>query len=532
MRKLQFLAVGIAVALTSCAHAGYSRLVPTSLRTAATSNARLGLISNGGAMKSFSDAVGMRLVSDADYELFIDPPIAGEDRKIAVRMMRLMPPNKRGDFIYIGPTGHIISNRSSWRDSLKVKRQTEVRNEMRLEAATRNIHTMSYPPSGGSGGPYIRNYSKQGVTAAYGYATIPCQAILDSNDHGFMYFNSYSAGSSGSVVDGGLEVYPNTSGPVVAHPFLNVAGRGYQYQGWTNEQQAYPCGTDSSGHAQQAVGLMFGPLYGTNIVVLAMGYPDYSPYQYQLPPQLAKWHNAAWIFYPSAPPELFANPGPSNGLTSPCTGCSVARMYTIAQTFPNSPSNACFGACGGLITGRWDQVVMGDLIQPCSQVQNQSEQCTIEYYSDGSWYGGENDSNAGINYSESGVNAGFEGINLQYVRKGDVTQTPDTFGSLAPYPGSTTATPTPSCVLDNYGYCAVASGTFTSQRCATSPSDGSQSMIVNELTGTRTWAVYGVQGYLASYSDTLQDDGSGMCVTMETWDPGDPQVIYGDPNLP
>ncbi|HTD34223.1 MAG TPA: hypothetical protein VK665_11215, partial [Candidatus Elarobacter sp.] len=70
----------------------------------------LGLRANGGTMTSFNDAVGLDL-ADADYGKFVDPRVQGADRARALKFLRLMPKNMRGDFVYIDNSGRILSNR-------------------------------------------------------------------------------------------------------------------------------------------------------------------------------------------------------------------------------------------------------------------------------------------------------------------------------------------------------------------------------------------------------------------------------------
>jgi hypothetical protein len=364
----------------------------------------LGLISRGGTLHSFSEAVHANLKTDADFDRFVDPAVMGSDRQLAIRFLRFMPANMRGDFVYVDPaTQKVFSNRPELVKGIRLQNRpllhaTGTPNTPGTGSSVRQ--TRSYPPVGGSGGPYIRHYSAQGVNAASGYATVPCDARLSGGDHGFMYFNAYSPNSGGSVVDAGLEVYPGN----VPYPFINEAGHGYLYSGWTDENYTWNCG--------EHLGIFYGVIPGQGTLVLMIGRPDFDPTVYQFPPGSSTWRHAAWNFSP-APSDLTQGFGTWNGLTSECTGCSVAKMFSISPANPGSIS--CFGLCqGNNVTpnGRWDQVVMGEIVQPCQNHAPTSAVCTLKYPTDNSWSAGYNDGGLGYEvYTDSNPNRALEGIN-------------------------------------------------------------------------------------------------------------------------
>ena len=183
---------------------------------------RFGLASNGGTLQSFSDALNAKLLSDDDYAAFVDPGVVGTDRALAIRLLELMPPGMRGDFLYVDGK-HVVSNRLSLAGGVRFARPGDPQQLLRgLDSNVR--HEQSYPPLGGSGGPYLRHYSAQGVNAGYGYATVPCDSAFAGSDNGFMYFNAYTADSSGSVVDAGLAIGYGVGGTIQAHPFINNQG--------------------------------------------------------------------------------------------------------------------------------------------------------------------------------------------------------------------------------------------------------------------------------------------------------------------
>ena len=315
-----------------------------------------------------------------------------------------MPAGMRGDFVYVDGQ-RIVSNRVALKSGIRFAKPSDPQSMLRqITQQRRGI--ASYPPTGGSGGPYIRNYSAQGVNAALGYATIPCDSAFSGGDNGFMYFNSYTADSSGSVLDAGLSV----DATITAHAFINNQGT-YLYSGWTDENYTWACG--------QHLGIMYGTLYGSGYNILMVGIPSYDPTVFLLPPTSSTWTHGAWNFFPS-PSVLTSGSGQWNGIQSPCMGCSVAKMFTISPANTTNDTS-CFGLCSinQVPDGRWDQVVMGELILPCSQTQGQSATCTIEYTTNGSWYGALNTGGGGskaatgnIVYSNNDVNQGLEGIEM------------------------------------------------------------------------------------------------------------------------
>ena len=143
-------------------------------------------------------------------------------------------------------------------------------------------------------------------------------------------------------------------------PFVNQ-GSGFLSEGWSNESVSYPCGSP--------VGIMYGTLPPPNssLSMLATGVPAFDPTQMNLPPATTIWSNAAWNFF-ATPSSLNSSPGTLNGIPTNCTDCSVARMFTLA--IQNGNFGQCYGGCTGVPDGRWDNVVAGQLISPCSQIES------------------------------------------------------------------------------------------------------------------------------------------------------------------
>jgi len=133
----------------------------------------------------------MNLVTDSDYGNFVDAGVVGADRTLAIKLLRLMLPGMRGDFVYVDQNSRVLSNRLDLVSKVKFPKSSGSAVFRASSSSQRRI--ASYPPTGGSGGLYIRNYSQQGVNAMYGYATPPCDTSFQTGDTGNMYFNAIPA---------------------------------------------------------------------------------------------------------------------------------------------------------------------------------------------------------------------------------------------------------------------------------------------------------------------------------------------------
>lgn len=360
---------------------------------------------------SFALAVGKVLITDADYATYIDPQITGPDRTLAIHFMRLMPANMRGDFVYVSGPGRVLSNHRAFAAKIHFAVRQGSQNGSRVPRQ----FDAAYPCPASVTGPYIRQCSAEGVTAAYGYVTPYCgNTLLQSGDAGELYLGGF--GNSGGGIDAGLAYNSDN----YINPYVRTSNAGYIYSGWTNEGVAYQCG--------QHLGMMYGIL-NSQTAVFMTGIPDEDPTQFYLPPSLVNLSNAAWNFF--VPPSDFNNPGTWHGNPTPCTNCTAKRMTSIAFGNGNDLGNdtSCFGACSGAGTIEWDQVVMGQLIQPCSQNPGNSATCTIQYFPDGSWEGliqqYPSAYVSGVYYQAGNYNQFVEGINLGsafQLRKKKVTQ--------------------------------------------------------------------------------------------------------------
>lgn len=257
--------------------------------TAARAAALPGLISNGGSMNSFSEAVNLPL-RYSDLDRFVDPQIKGRDRLLAIWFLSIMPPNMRGDFVSEQPDGRILSNKVALAMTVRIRplNPTKVLRPLgktRPAPFTNRVNPLTYPHTGGSGGSWIRSESAQGVTAAFGYASFPCDSSYNSfDDTGNMYFNAYTAASSGSLVDAGLAAnYDKNLSSTDAEAF--IVSNGYVYSGWLGGSGVPTNPKTVTWHCGTPVAMMYGDLpLPSGWSFFVAGLPDYDPTQLALPP--------------------------------------------------------------------------------------------------------------------------------------------------------------------------------------------------------------------------------------------------------
>lgn len=495
------------------------------------------LVSNGGMLSSFSEADNVKLTLDADFGRFVDPQITGRYRSLAISLLRYMPVNLRGDFIYIMPNGSILSNRmglafaarripapiaQALRRNKYAKAMQSTRDSRVSKSRMLGEKPLAYPPTGGTGGAYIRTYSTQNINAAYGYVYPPCDVSLQSGESGNAYFNAYDS-NGGDVVDAGIgtSIDAATTGNALSVAFVNIGNGNYYNYGWTNHSQTYSCGTP--------VGIMYGtlPSPNQNTSALLTGVPDYDPTQMILPPATATWTPASWTFFPTNS-ALLVNPDSWNGIASNCSGCSVGRMVTIAQP-PNTANvvydNSCYGNCNtsGYGDVYWYESVMGQLVAPCQNYTSTAE-CTIQYTS--SWSGGVNDTGIGIAYYTSSDLYAAEGL---YLNAGDANSAKSrrTFSSSLP------AAPPVACPPDSTGHCSYKVSSVAAGVCQSGSTTVHGTPVTKQLY-KYTYQIFSGQRpsqYLETATDT-QSSSPPCNTTSNTWSPNNPAVTYNDSALP
>ena len=358
-----------------------------------------------GRTPSFTNAANKTLSSDADYGQWINPEITGADRAKAIYFMKMMPPNLRADFVYVDRNGTVLSNRLSLEREVRFKPFNLPNGRSNLSSGTRM--PMAVPSTNDSSGPYVREYSQTGDSAALGYATISCGTTnLTPGDGAYMYTGTFDG--NWTNFDSGLEYYNDKE----IKSFVNV-GHHYKQSGWVNPQ-TFQCGQHI---------LVWSGVVSSQLGVLLTGLPVKDPTTTLVPPSTLRLATGTWNFF-QLPTGFTATPATENGVLAQCGSCTEKRMTTIAFGFRNSYTSgdtSCFGGCFGVATNHWDQFVMGNLSQPCGSMAGPNFPnftCTL-WWTQSSWYGGiQKEPNAGVsgsfvpsvgdyNQYEEGINLGF-----------------------------------------------------------------------------------------------------------------------------
>ncbi|MHB8356193.1 MAG: hypothetical protein ACYDDQ_05845 [Vulcanimicrobiaceae bacterium] len=488
-------------------------------------------------MHSFAQAQDLPLKTDADYGRFVDASIVGAARQRAIYLLEFMPPGMRGDFVEIHADGTVTSNRADLPAMVHFILNAAPLTKARASSAQTHLVTpMEYPPSSASGGLYIRNYSYQGINAAFGIATPPCDVQLpNSGDSGDMYFNAWSPNTVGSQTDAGVgsNEYPGRDSTASdVFPFVNSAGWDpHQASGqFVNAYESWSCG--------QPLVIVYGtlPYPNTGTSMLAVGPPDYDPSQFQLPPATVTLQNPAWTFF-NTPASLDpaqndgAQSGTYDGIPSNCMGCAVAQMFTIAE--PNGADGSCYGFCtgNGQYDGLWDEVIMGELVSPCGPNSfGLSNPCTIEYESLGDWYNGE--------YTCDACNYAIDMPNDQQAAEG---LSDPSYSSQSIHTRSTAVNsklqasnlpiaPSFACTPDSYGYCAVQMSRVETGSCEIN----SPSRPYYVYAYTTTYDIFKKITMLELQETATQHESisSQPCALTTSWFPNNPATYYNDPNLP
>ncbi|HEX3469200.1 MAG TPA: hypothetical protein VHT05_14060, partial [Candidatus Elarobacter sp.] len=119
-------------------------------------------------------------LSEADFDSYIDKSVQGSDRIVARRLMRYMPANLRGDFVYVGSDGRLISNNPlllSHAQLTLTPRTASSSITGRGPEGSREVSGYSSscsppdPPTNGHG-PYVRLVSLCGFAAGWGFVYV------------------------------------------------------------------------------------------------------------------------------------------------------------------------------------------------------------------------------------------------------------------------------------------------------------------------------------------------------------------------
>jgi|SRR5665213_51296 len=104
------IATALILAMCGCSRSGVS-VVPRPTGSNATSGAAAASDPGWSVPDRFASAIGKRL-NDKAIDSYIDASVVGRDRDLARKIMKMMPPNRRGDFVlYDG--ARVLSNNAA-----------------------------------------------------------------------------------------------------------------------------------------------------------------------------------------------------------------------------------------------------------------------------------------------------------------------------------------------------------------------------------------------------------------------------------
>lgn len=333
----------------------------------------------------FEAARGLSLTDD-QIEGYIDHSLVGTDRALAHKIMKMMPPHQRGDFVYLALDGHLVSNNPLLLQYITVEHPDPISStSSRAANATVNVQRarpMDYsnscsppnPPTDSSGqstarGAYARQVSLCGFTAGWAFVNVPCgTSYFASGDAGFLYFEIF--GRNKSLVEGGLQYNSDSS----IQPYVSSTTAGFLATKMNNYAAKYGCGVD--------LGIMHGATYDGSMTYTEVGNlpasltPEtnfYNGNQFTL-------QNASWLFYQSPGDYTGVGTDPA-GSHTPCTMCSITRLTTIGQNYFQSYGidSSYFGVSGTHNAIHWMQVAFGEWESNCTPG---TSLCTFDYSSD------------------------------------------------------------------------------------------------------------------------------------------------------
>jgi hypothetical protein len=352
--------------------------------------------SNQSVPNVFGAGAGADLKS-ADLDNYVDPTVTGVDRQNVTALMALVPQNLRGDMVYLDDSGHLVGNNvavlPTIRTSINVPPKHAAVNTARPQATGGQAAPMSGgvcgPPASGTG-PYIRDNSVCGMTTGWGFVQVPCgYTNFASGDQGNLYFElTGSGGASASVSEGGLQynndqsIQPYVTASTSTYP--TMSGGPYKFNCSNGVMiithgATYCTGCSPAGeYIYTSVGLL-----PSNIQPETQWVNMNSQFFY---PDDQEWY---WL---KAPSDISGAGTDAAGNPTPCTGCTITKLTTIAQSsnnINNSIINPCYGsgyACDGSYFGtdglsnyiNWMEVGFGQYATTCNGLGGYSNPCEIE----------------------------------------------------------------------------------------------------------------------------------------------------------
>jgi hypothetical protein len=514
-----------------CAHS--SGVIPVS-------NTRTALNDGRFVTALFEKAKG-RVLKDADYDQYIDPSVTGADRALARKLMKLMPANARGDFVYYDPnTGRLISNnRDLVRQAVVTRGWVTDKPRPVTPTITQSIarsprvHYVDScspkDPYTGSG-PYYRMVSKCGFAGGLGVVNIPCNSsYMPSGDSGYVYFELANGARSDSyLIEGGLNYnsdYYNTSDPQhtgIVPYFRSTFGQ--QYTNLNETGFHYSC-TLPFMIAHGMVNAPASTSKYTYTYTAQLG-PDFNPFAFWQGTKYLDFQHPFWAFY-GTPTSLDHPSVDAANVPTPCSTCSISRVTSIAQPIDRN-DGAYFGTTNSGSQIHWAQVEFGEWLTGCQE--NGSGWCYFSASRNSQrYYGGEESWSPfallrviGPTQSGFGPWETYDGITTysSLYANSDVQAGGD-FSSVT----------TPSCTADSYGYCIAWDSGYTDNGDYGSDAWGNRCQYWTPLS-SESWYIETPTEVLQQVSHSVVDDGTQSCSSIDQWTPYEPSVEFGDPNLP
>jgi len=482
-------------------------------------------VSHGSPVKSkFNAAVNADLESDSDFDQYIDASITGDDRVLARRLMRLMPPSMRGDFIYydgrrvVSNNAALIPHAFDLASLTNKPAATETTPQKTFSSAlsgqrrtVQSVGSCSPPDPYAGSGPYVRMVSNCGFSGSFTIVNLPCgDTNLVNNDYGYMYLELRDQASN--LYEAGLLVPSYSGGETQINPYLS-SSTGLSL---TNASERYSCGNN--------LAVMSGliPVAGaTNPMFMAVlgTVSNWSPSLAFTPTYTVTENDAAWVF--TLDPKIAATPGNDpDGVPTACTGCSITKVTSIGQLGGDSADGSEFGVdLLGDPSIFWEDIRFGEWL-----AGSNSTLSTLEYsIFSSTWYAGQenypnaNAAFASVDPTQYGFQS-YDGVStVAGVSIDSHVRAASAFNMPAP----------PSCATDTHGYCLAMT---TSEGTSTAPEAtvcGSGQIGVTTQVTTTIYQVLNTHGVLTAYTNKVP-----KACPPGAWSPSNPKTSLGDPNLP
>ncbi len=367
-RRGAALSAVLCLLLTACSGPSLAGLAPSRSLSVANRQTSSGPLAQPqyapGIPNIFAAAQNLAL-QDAALDSYIDRRVQGADRALARKLMKYMPANLRGDFVYVGADHRLITNNPAMLPYVKLTSVPASGLASSSRTASTRRATLGYSsscsppdPANPAGGPYVRLVSRCGFAAGWGFVKVPQgTSYFASGDAGHLYFEV--RGTSGSLTEGGFEYYSDSSIAPYARSTAVSGNNGYitltngTARFIANEQLAIFHGVTDD---------------GAYIFTNSGAVPDnINPQTAWISSQQIQLVNSGWLFIPAPGDVRGAGTDPA-GAYGPCMGCSITKVTSIAQnsTTTYSFDGSYFGVDGnGNNAIMWNQVAFGNWGSNC-----------------------------------------------------------------------------------------------------------------------------------------------------------------------